>query len=140
MMLLMRKIPRACVAFTLILALLGLGAIDATVCRGADGHQEIETRLNSSCHTATAVSAPADGAELLHLAAAQPADEGESCQDTPLIERALTAHGYLLPVACLVQFVTISYPTVTGLAASAPHATADPGSLLSRLRSTTLLI
>ena len=56
MMLLMRRIPRGCVAIALILALLGLGAIDATVCRGVDGHQEIETRLNSCCRTATAVS------------------------------------------------------------------------------------
>jgi len=140
MMPLMRKPPRTCVTLTLILGLLGLGALDASICRGSDGHSGLKTRLSTCCGSGTGGGLAAGVVDRGQTVAMDPAGGVSSCEDTPLVQRALSVTARDLPLACLGP--PLPFPAPIAAAPTAPAAARRfcPGSILDRLRSTTLLI
>jgi hypothetical protein len=137
MKLLMRKTPRACMALTLILSLLGLGALEPSICRGSDGHSGLKTRLSACCWSGARGDLAARDSDRGRTTALDPVGGVSSCEDTPLVQRALTLTAQGPPVGCLGPLLPLP-GTVAASPAGAPLFC--PGSILGRLRSTTLLI
>lgn len=135
-----RRTPRTCVTLSLILSLLGLGAADAAICWGSDGHFALETRFDSCCRSATPEVPSTASVELNEPTALDPAISGAACEDAPLIQGAPLARTHDIVAGYLGQSTPVLYPIDVSPsprgAASAPGA----GSSLCRLRSTTLLI
>jgi hypothetical protein len=140
----MRRELRACVASALILTLLGLGGIDAALCRGSDGHFGFDTRVSSCCpspvppevHSSDSVDWNQASMDLLIPGM----DGGSNCEHIPLIQATPAAYHDGLVAACDGEPVSILCSSV----ASEPTNDADPvfcsDWILCRLRSTTLLI
>ena len=141
---LMQEKLRGCVASALILTLLGLGGIDAALCRGSDGHFGIDTRVSSCCRSSVTAEVGSTGSvdwnqtpmDLLNSATG----DDSSCEHTPLIQATPAPSRGGLVAVCTSQPVNI----LCSVVASNPTHDTDPMCcsdwILCRLRSTTLLI
>jgi hypothetical protein len=143
-----RHRSRAGVALILILGLLGMGTLDAEVCRGEDGHLGIDTRLGSCCDATVQQAGVVDccasisAGDALDLSGAPSlASNPESvCVDTPWVHGTPTTHAGGLAAGCPscdlpAVFFRSTDPSIPRLA-----ALSGSGSILSCLRTTTLLI
>ena len=127
-------------ALVLILTLLGLGAVDAAVCRGADGHLGFDTRVSSCCRSAAPEVPLTDLVDRIQTTSLDPANGGSTCQDTPLIQGSPTAHVDHLAAGGLGPAITVPYPITVSPTNRGTPLSFCSGSILCRLRSTILLI
>jgi hypothetical protein len=135
-----RKEPRACVALVLILTLLGLGALDTVICRGSDGHIGIDTRISSCCSSGVARVSSADSDDQVHTSSMDHSNGNAACTDTPLVQGTPAVHHHNPAAGCLASPITVSYPALVSPIHRGPATLICSGSILSHLRSTTLLI
>jgi hypothetical protein len=129
-----------CVTLLLVLSLLGLGAADAAICWGADGHLSLETRFNSCCRGEAPDVPPTAAPDLNGPTAMDAAIDGAACEDTPLIQGAPAARTHDVEAGYLGQSTTVSYAVHPELAPRGADPAFGAGSSLRRLRTTTLLI
>jgi hypothetical protein len=135
-----RNRHRASVASLLVLALLGLGALDATICRGVDGHFNIDTHVNSCCGLTIPVSPSTEGPDRDPSTGWDVSGGSPTCSDTPLIHGTLTAHRDDLAAGGFGCSITIYRPTLVASTVREIAPSFCSESFLCRLRSTALRI
>jgi hypothetical protein len=135
-----RRTPRVCVTLLLVLSLLGLGAADAAICWGADGHFALETRFDSCCRSEAPEALSAAPVVAAGPTALDPASAGAACEDTPLILGAPLARAHDVSADYLGQSTTVLYSIDASPAHRGAAQLFDAGSSLVRIRTVTLLI
>jgi len=135
---LIRNKHRAFLSLVLTMNLLGLIALDAEICRGADGHLGVDSRAGSCCESESPDLALVDLLGRNPVIAQDYAVGGSDCEDAPLLQGALTSVPDVLFAGNLAALVDFADPVEL----SSSHLQIAPSysSNLSRLRSISLQI
>jgi len=138
-----RKELRRCVASILILTVLVLGGLDAALCLGPDGHLGIETRVGCCCSSSAIPESPScnlvgwdqEAIDLPNSATGEPC-----CENMPLVQGPPASHSVGPALVWIGESIVFPNPVSVSTAPGRMTQASYTKSILSRLRSTTLLI